>query len=329
MITALLAVDVGGSSSRALLVDRRGTCLGRGASGGGNPGSNPPDLAARAIVSAAEAAVVEAGIPDLRIELVLLAMAGPRGRVDEAALRAGFAALGLAGPIVFTGDIQALLASVSASGNGYCLVCGTGAGAARVRGGEIEKVADAAGWLLGDAGSGYWLGHMAARAVTADLECRGPKTTLTSALLGALGVPLAEDAAPASRPAPLRGLIEKIYSLRPIELAGFAPLVIANRRDRVAAALLAEAEAFLLDDFRLVFDPGLAGPVALGGGVIPHLSGLLPAIRETLRAAGHDSKAEIVRDGATGAALLALKAAGLTPDDRVLVRLRASVNERV
>jgi hypothetical protein len=62
-----------------------------------------------------------------------------------------FRALGLSGPLLFMGDLDALLPSVTAATNGYCVVCGTGSGAVRIRNGEIEGVVDAAGWLLGAA----------------------------------------------------------------------------------------------------------------------------------------------------------------------------------
>jgi glucosamine kinase len=74
MITALLAIDVGGSNSRAIVVDREGNCLGQGRNRGGNPGSNPPDQAAAAIIAAAQAAVTQAG-GSLDISVALLAMA--------------------------------------------------------------------------------------------------------------------------------------------------------------------------------------------------------------------------------------------------------------
>ena len=48
MTGLLLAIDVGGSTSRATLVDRDGRCRGQGSNRGGNPGSNPPELAAAA-----------------------------------------------------------------------------------------------------------------------------------------------------------------------------------------------------------------------------------------------------------------------------------------
>ena len=185
MITALLAIDVGGSTSRATLIDTKGNCLGQGKSRGGNPGSTPPDQAAAAIIAAAQAAATEAGEP-LDIAVALLAMAGPRVNVEQARIETAFRELGLKGPLVFSGDLNALLPSVTAATNGYCMVCGTGAGAVRIRNGEIVAVADAAGWLLGDLGSGYWLGHQAAIAVTAALEGRGPATALTAAILETL-----------------------------------------------------------------------------------------------------------------------------------------------
>ena len=169
MNKALLAIDVGGSTSRATLVDKTGRCLGQGRNRGGNPASNSPEQAASAIISAVEAARCRGRLP-----------ARYRAGADRPCrsarpcgadrLEAAFRENGLSGPLVFAGDLEALLASVTAAHDGYCIVAGTGAGAVRIRDGSIEAVVDAAGWLLGDLGSGYWLGHHAAIAVTADLE---------------------------------------------------------------------------------------------------------------------------------------------------------------
>lgn len=328
MTTALLAIDVGGSTSRATLIDRAGTCLGQGRNRGGNPGSNPPDLAAAAIVAAAEAAVAEAALPGLAIERALIAMAGPRVHLAQDRIETALRQLGLTGPLEFTGDLHAMLASVTASPSGYCIVCGTGAGAVRLRDGAIDAIADAAGFLLGDAGSGYWLGHQAARAVTLDLEGRSAPTALTGALLGALGIAMTGERSPDGRPMALRHFIDAIYAMRPIELARFAPQVITNRSDAVAARLLAEAEGFLLDDFRAVFDPALPGTVSLGGGVIEHLTGLPAAIAGIAREAGHDPDVRLVRDGSVGAVMLVLRNAGVAVDDTLLARVTASMAAR-
>lgn len=322
----LLAIDVGGSTSRAYLVDGAGRCLGRGRNRGGNPASNTPEQAASAIILAVEAAVAEAGGPR-DIAVALIALAGPQAHVALARLETAFRTLGLTGPIVFAGDVQAMFSSVTATADGYCVIAGTGAGAVRIRGGEVERVVDLAGWLLGDLGSGYWLGLEAARAAVAELEERGEKTLLTPALLGALGIPWSDDKR-LGRPAPLRLLIDAIYAMRPIELARFAPLVVAHRADAVGGRLLARAERYLASHFALAFDAQMAGPVVLGGGVITHLSGLVPAITEIVRAAGHEADIRIASDGSVGAAVLAMRAVGMRVDEPMVATIAASIAER-
>lgn len=324
MITALLAIDVGGSTSRATLVDLAGNCLGQGRNRGGNPGSNPPEQAAAAIIAAAEAAVAEARGP-LDIKVALLAIAGPRNVDMQRRLDEAFRAMGLSGPLVLEGDTNAMLPSVTAAMDGYCIFAGTGSGAVRLRNGEVEGVADAAGYLVGDLGSGYWLGHHAAIAVTAALGGRGPRTALTKAVLDSLGIPITEDRAPDGRPAPLRLFIDAIYRMRPIELARFAPQVIANRDDPVAAALLAQSERYLLEDFRLVFDPNMPGPVVLGGSVAAHLTGLPAAVAELVRDAGHQPDIRLAGDPSVGAAVLALRHQGVRVDEAMLRHVAASM----
>lgn len=327
MTDALLAIDVGGSTSRATLVDLNGNCLGQGRNRGGNPGSNPPSEAAAAVIAAATAAVAEAG-GSLDIKVALLAIAGPRNAEMQRLMDEAFRKLGLSGPLVFDGDTNAMLPSVTAALDGYCIFAGTGSGAVRVRGGEIEAVIDAAGFLVGDLGSGYWLGHQAAIAVTAELDGRGPKTALSKALLDSLDIPITHGKAFDGRPTPLRLFIDAIYRMRPIELARFAPQVIANRTDPIAAALLAQSEKFLLEDYRLVFDPSMPGPVVLGGSVAAHLTGLPAAVAEVQRAAGHPPDVRLAGDPSVGAAVLALRHQGVVVDEPMLKRIAASMAAR-
>lgn len=327
MRKVLLAIDVGGSTTRAYLVDPAGNCLGQGRSRGGNPASNTPELAASAMISAVEAAVADAGDGPLDIIVAQIALAGPQVHVALARLEQSFRSLGLTGPIVFAGDLLAMFASATPALEGYCVVCGTGAGAIRIRRGEIDRVVDLAGWQLGDLGSGYWLGHEAAKAAAAEMEGRGEPTALTPALLGALNIP-SSDGGVQGRSMPLRLFIDGIYALRPIELARFAPLVIAHRGDTIADALLAEAERYLARDFAIAFDPSVAGPVVLGGGVIAHLSGLPGAIGDIIRGAGLVPDIRTVTDGSVGAIVLALRGTGIQVNAAMLERIAASVAKR-
>jgi N-acetylglucosamine kinase-like BadF-type ATPase len=328
MSRTLLAIDVGGSTSRAYLVDETGRCLGHGRNRGGNPASNTPDLAAAAIISAVEAAVADAGSGPFDIAIAQIALAGPQKHVAVARLDEAFRRLGLNGPIVFAGDVLAMFASVTLASDGYCLIAGTGAGVVRIRGGEIDRVVDLAGWLLGDRGSGYWLGHEAAKAAVAEMEGRGDATALTPALLEALDIHDPEGRMQ-GRPMPLRQFIDGVYALRPIELAKFAPLVIAHRTDPVAAQLIAQAERYLVGDFAVAFDPSWPGPVVLGGGVVAHLSGVQAGIAEIIEAAGLEPDIRLAGDGSVGAIVLALRSVGASVDEATFQRIRMSVAERV
>jgi glucosamine kinase len=255
-------------------------------------------------------------------------MAGPRNAAVQQLMDAAFRRLGLSGPLMLTSDTQAMLPSVTAATDGYCIFCGTGSGAVRVRDGRTVGVVDAAGYLLGDLGSGFWLGHHAAIAVTAALEGRGPATALTRAVLELVGVALTDERATDGRPVSLQHFINAIYAMRPIELARFAPVVVAHRDDAVAAGLLVQAEQYLVANFRHVFDPAMPGPVVLGGSVATHLSGLPPAIADVLHAAGHKADIRLSGDGSVGAAVLALRQQGVRVDEAMLRHIAASIAAR-
>ena len=327
MPKALLAIDVGGSTSRAYLVDTAGRCLGQGRDRGGNPASNNPQFAASSITSAVGAALADAGGGPLDIVIALIALAGPQAHVALTRLETVFRAAGLTGPIVFSGDLLAMFASITPAANGYCVVAGTGAGAVRIRAGEIDRVVDAAGWLLGDSGSGYWLGLQAARAVVAELEGHGETTVLTPRLLERFNIQWSDERHN-GRPMHLVRLIDAVYALRPIELAGLAPLIVAHRSDPVAEKLIAEAERYLVADFATVFDAQMPGPIALGGGVMPHLTRVPAGIAEIVRAAGHSPDIHLASDGAVGAIVLAMRAVGITVDEAMFKAIATSVGER-
>jgi len=146
-------------------------------------------------------------------------------------------------------------------------------------------------------------------------------------VLEALNIPGA-DGNMQGRTMPLRLFIDAVYALRPIELARFAPLVVAHRGDPVADRLLHEAERYLTTDFATAFDPDLPGPIVLGGGVIAHLEGLGVAIADIVRNAGLVPEIHSATDGSVGAIVLAMRSAGLKVDVATFETITASVAER-
>ena len=83
----------------------------------------------------------------------------------------------------------------------------------------MSSVRDGLGWLLGDDGSGFWIGHRVARAVAAELDGRGPSTSLTGRVLDLLAdVPRRQGV----RRAEVAALLTWSHSRRPAELAQLA-----------------------------------------------------------------------------------------------------------
>ncbi|MFI0942449.1 N-acetylglucosamine kinase [Streptomyces sp. NPDC021020] len=209
----VVGIDAGGTRIRAALAaaEPGGALLGTGSGGPGNAlgvgraelTAHLTDALAQAVPPAARARVgaVHGGFAGAAPGL------GPDRGLDlvRTCLGDALAALGMAPAAVeIGGDTEvALAAAPGAPRDGLVLIAGTGAIAARVTAGERALVADGHGWLLGDEGSGFWLGSQAVRAALAALDGRGPATSLVRAVLGHYGVPAASG--PGVRPAGAAG----------------------------------------------------------------------------------------------------------------------------
>jgi glucosamine kinase len=254
----------------------------------------------------------------------MLAMAGEKTAAFRQQVSDRLAALGI-GEVVLEHDLLGMFHSGTAALDGYALIAGTGTVAARIRGGQLDRVVGGKGWLLGDAGGGFWIGHAVARAVVASLDGQGPDTGLTDLMLEALGIK-GDTGNRSERQEALRQLVSALYARPPISLADFAPLAFAAHDDPVARPILIGAAAALADLLSAVRAPDLSGPVVVGGSVI--VRGILaapPSLRaELVPPAGGDAVIP-VSDGLVGAAVLALRHAGLTVDEALFRTVQAEV----
>lgn len=309
--SALLAVDAGGSNTRAVLVDSTGACLGYGVSTSGNPTAVGVDEALSAIGTAAGHALAQAGVGPDDVGRVVLAAAGEQGLLGDAAVRVAIGAPALTVDRVI--DILAMYHSAAVEPDGVALVAGTGAIAARFSHLETQRVIDGTGWLLGDRGSGFWIGRKVARAVAADLDGTGPRTALTGLVLADLG--LADTGlGPDGRPAVLESFISHAYSDKPVRLARLAPYAFraAAGEDETAGAIVAEAESALARTLLLARDGHDELPVVLGGSVIAQ--GILGEGRRPsapLADALDGADVRWVHEGAAGAAVVGLVREGV------------------
>lgn len=134
----IVAIDAGGTSTRAVIVDPTGRCHGYGFSGGGNPVSAGFDAALTSLLGATEMAQA-ADLPDSdTISSALIAMAGAGEQTPHESIAARFANVGLHGPLEIESDLLATYFSGTLQPRGYALVAGTGSVAARIGQSRLE-----------------------------------------------------------------------------------------------------------------------------------------------------------------------------------------------
>jgi glucosamine kinase len=317
-LTGLVAVDAGGTSTRAVVLDPAGHCLGYAVGGGANPTAVGAETAAASVAQSITEALGTAQLPSTRIRLVVLAMAGAGSPSVAAEVRAQLTGSVLDAHVVFESDLLATFFSGTHQSDGYAVISGTGAGAIRVEDGRQVAVADGLGWLLGDEGSGFWIGHRVVRAALADLDGRGPATALTPLLLARLGVATPSDAGDRE---PIIAVLRTLYDGPPVRLADHARLVFEVDGDEIAERILDDAAAALERTLTAVRSPTVPGPVVLGGGILGHGGQLV----DRLVGARGAVEVHVVTDGTLGVCVLALRRAGTNVDAAVFEHLAASL----
>jgi glucosamine kinase len=317
-----LAVDAGGTSTRAVVLDASGRVFGYGRAGGGNPTSAGVTEAVTAIGLAAGQALSPIGPLPNDESVAVVAMAGEQSVAFVDQLTARLAGLGF-GRVTRQPDLLGVFHSGTPASQGYAMIAGTGTVAARVRDGRLELVAGGRGWLLGDAGSGFWIGHRVARAVVEALDGQGPPTALTELVLGSLAIE-AELSSASGRIEAIRRMVSTVYARRPVQLSELAPLAFAAYDDPVAREILMGAARALAELLSVVRVPELDGPLVVGGSVM--VRGLLAAPPELHQIAVPEEIRVIpVADGVVGAAVLALRGAGIEVDPDLFRTLQSEI----
>ncbi|MER6993469.1 BadF/BadG/BcrA/BcrD ATPase family protein [Saccharopolyspora hirsuta] len=305
----VLGLDVGGTSSRALVSDLSGHVLGRGEAAGGNPNSHPADEAVRQIAAATRTALRE--VDPARVRAAVVGMAGVSKMADpqfRELFEREWAGSGLTCAVRPISDCEVAFAAGSPEPSGTVLIAGTGAIAARIEQHRLTRTAGGYGWLLGDEGSAYWLGREAVRAALNALDRGEPLHGLTAAVREAL-LPDVPDAG-------RKQLITAVNAAPPIRLAELAPLV-TKASDPTATAIVERAARVLADTAEETRAPDDATPIVLAGGLVAPENPVGEALRAELAARGFPAP-NTAGPGAAGAAWLA--ALDLTPDPTALHR---------
>jgi N-acetylglucosamine kinase-like BadF-type ATPase len=226
----VLGIDVGGTKTVCLLANAEGTILARAREAGANL-QGVGELALEKVLHS----VMESALSGQRVipTAICLGIAGVDRADDQLVVRGIMDRIGYKATILIVNDALIALQAGIGDAPGIVIVSGTGSIAyGRNARGEAAR-AGGWGYVLGDEGSGYWIGRLALRAVVRHADGRGRETSLTPRLLGHFGLAGAAE------------LIHKVYheELAPGAIAALAGLVHQARDegDLVAAGILDQA----------------------------------------------------------------------------------------
>jgi N-acetylglucosamine kinase-like BadF-type ATPase len=297
----VLGIDAGGTKTVCYLADSQGEIVGEGRRSGANLQAHGELEVEKVLHAVIEQAI---GERDILPAAVCLGVAGVDRPDDDHIVRAIMRRLGYRSHLLVVND--ALVALVAGVGHdpGVVLIAGTGSIAYGVN--EDGYAARAGGWgyVLGDEGSGYWIGREALIAVVRETDGRGPRTRLTPLLLDHLGL------------AHANGLVREIYDkgVHKQAIAALGP-VVARARDEgdvVAAEILRRASLELIRASATVIERlqmrGKTFPMVLSGSMFRLIPWLAEDVTHRL---GEVAPRTMVRrlevEPAMGAVHLALK----------------------
>lgn len=299
----VLGIDAGGTKTVCLLADDMGQVLASGRRGGANLQA-AGELAVEKVLHE----VMEEAIGDRPITpaAICLGIAGVDRPDDHAVIRAIMRRIGRASRVLIVNDALVALEAGAPGQPGVVVISGTGSIAyGRNSAGEAAR-AGGWGYVLGDEGSGYWIGRAALRAVLRASDRRGPATALSPLLLAHFGVTQAQ------------GLIHRVYhsSLQPAAIGALAKCVqeAYTRGDSVAIGILRtaadELEGSALSVARRLGLIGLPFAFVLAGGIFRAVPWLEQELARRLTVSAPGSRVDrLDREPAQGAVALALQEA--------------------
>jgi N-acetylglucosamine kinase-like BadF-type ATPase len=301
----VIGLDAGGTKTVCLLADLDGRILAEAKAGGANLQAAGELEVEKVLHEVMDRVIGDRPQPPAAI---VLGMAGVDRAGDAAVMRTVLRRIGYKARLRITND--ALIALVAAIGNAPGLVLIAGTGSIAYGRNARDEAARAGGWgyVLGDEGSGYWIGRHALRAVVRQSDGRGHATAMTPLVLAHFGAARPED------------LVHVIYdgALRPSAIAAVARAVqaAAEEGDELARQILAVGARELAASARAVIARlGLRDEtfdVVLSGGVMHAVPRLAAEVEQQVKAIAPRCRVQLLqREPACGAVALAVaEAAG-------------------
>lgn len=263
----VMGIDGGGSNLRVVVATPDLQVVGESHAGTVNPSVIGREAAAGLIRQHMRAAIGNAYLQPADIRAVCIGVAGASADHSADWLYEVIGPITPNAKIRPSADQEIALVGAHGKREGILILAGTGSVAYGVNPAGQAAVVGGWGYLLGDEGSGYWLGMSALRAISQASERRAAKTTLTESVLHELNLEKPRD------------LIRWLYAQpRNAEIAQLAPLIIqqADAGDAVANCLVGEAIQHLAGHVTALRDilnfPD--APIAFAGGLLTHPNAL-------------------------------------------------------
>jgi len=297
----VLGIDAGGTKTVGLLADEHGTIL----STARGPGANlqvAGELEVEKVLHHVMDTALD-GRHDARPKAVCLGIAGVDREDDSRIVSAIMRRISPGSRVLVVNDALVALEAGAPGSPGIVIICGTGSIAYGRNGNGAAARAGGWGHIVGDEGSGYWIGRQAVQAVMRDADGRGPATTLSKHVLAHFDVPAASN------------LIHVVYgpqgANRSIAMLGPSVQLASETGDPVASAILDRAAGELAIAARSVAErlklTGQSFPFVLAGGVFRVVPSLLDRLRPRLLAIAPDATIDLLsEEPARGAVRLAL-----------------------
>jgi N-acetylglucosamine kinase-like BadF-type ATPase len=251
----ILGIDGGATKTLAAVLDLERDVLHLGHAGPSNEDAVGTRLAVKAVLDAADQALARTGIAQEELAGAVLAVAGTDTDSIDRHLHETRTETW-----IVVGDVVGAWATATGALPGVGVISGTGSNVFGVGrpDGELRSWR-AGGWghLLGDEGSGYWLGAESIRASLHDRDGSGPPTALSEAALEFFGATSVEALAASVYTTPLTKSEVAAFAIETSRLAGAG--------DAVARGLYLRAASELGEQIRAVIaHTGLTGAFPVG-----------------------------------------------------------------
>lgn len=294
----VLGVDGGATKTLAAVLDLELGELHLGNGGPSNQDAVGAEAAVQALLGASDEAIERAGTHADELRAAVLAVAGTDTRAIAAEVRAA-----RTGEWIVVNDVVAAWATATGGGPGVAAIAGTGSNVFGVGGsGADMRGWRAGGWghMLGDEGSGYWVGVQSIKAALRHRDATGPATALSEAAKAFFGAPSVEAVA------------QRVYSEQfPVDhIAAFAveTAELARQGDAAAREVYERGARELGGQITAVIGKiGLAGdafPVGLIGSAYKAGPVYVEPLTRVIHACAPDARVDTVEMAPVGGSLL-------------------------